>query len=207
MVDLGKLAYIFLQGFLAGAGPCTLICAPIVIPYIAGTQKTWQGGLRAVLIFNLTRLFVYTVLGGVVGYLGYYLFCLLQSRIWEKIIWSCAGIFIIALGILMMIGKEFKNPLCSLLQKKESNMILLGLVVGVSPCLPLLGVLTEIMFIADKFYQGWLLGLAFGLGTLISPLLVLGTLAPLVPLKTQRLNFVCGLLLVLAGLSLFLSLR
>lgn len=83
-------------------------------------------------------------------------------------------------------------------------MVLLGLVVGVSPCLPLLGVLTEIMFIADKFYQGWLLGLAFGLGTLISPLLVLGTLAPLVPLKTQRLNFICGLLLIAAGLYLFL---
>ena len=208
----GKLLSILIQGFVIGAGPCMLICAPILLPYIAGTKRTWQEGLKATLIFGLTRLVIYTLMGGVVGYVGYYLFQLFRARAWGMYLWIIAGIFIIALGILIILGRGVKNPVCRILQKQTledsaKSMIFLGIVIGFSPCLPLIAVLTEIMFLAEEFYQGFVYGFAFGIGTVISPLLLLGALAPLIPAKLIKseksikiFNFICGVLLVLVGI-------
>ncbi|MBU1026990.1 MAG: sulfite exporter TauE/SafE family protein [Candidatus Margulisbacteria bacterium] len=207
-----KLITFLIQGFVIGSGPCIIICAPILLPYIAGTKRTWQEGLKATLVFSLTRLVVYTFMGGVVGYVGYYLFQLFQGQIWAKFLWVFAGLFIITLGGLIAFGKGIKNPVCQMLQKQTlanstKSMLFLGLVIGLSPCLPLLAVLTEIMFLAEKFYQGFLYGFAFGIGTVISPLLLLGALAPLIPakfIKTDKamrvFNIICGALLVIVGL-------
>jgi sulfite exporter TauE/SafE len=212
MVDIGKLTYLLIQGFVVGAGPCLLVCAPILLPYVAGTKRTWQEGLKATLIFGLTRLVVYTLLGGMMGYVGYYLFQLFHNQLWGKVLWGFAGIFIILLGLLIAIGKGIENPLCRYLQKQTlenstKSMVILGIILGLSPCLPLLAVLTEIMFIAEKFYQGFLYGLAFGAGTVISPLLLLGAAAPLIPgklLNSNRaariFNKLCGILLIGMGL-------
>ncbi len=188
-----------------------LICAPILLPYIAGTKRTWQEGLKATLIFGLTRLAVYTLMGGVVGYIGYYLFQLFYNRLWGMYLWIIGGLFIIALGILIMLGKGVSNPICRILQKQTlgdstKSMVILGIVIGFSPCLPLLAVLIEIMFMAEHFYQGLLYGFAFGIGTVISPLLLLGALAPLISGKLIRseravraFNSICGVLLIIVG--------
>jgi len=189
-----------------------LVCAPILLPYIAGTKRTWQEGLKATLIFGLTRLVIYTLLGGVVGYIGYYLFQLFYNQLWGMYLWIFAGIFIIALGTLIVLGKGVKNPLCRVLQKQTledstKSMIILGILIGAMPCLPLLAVLTEIMFMAERFYEGLIYGFAFGIGTVISPLLILGALAPLISGKLIRsekairaFNFICGVLLVIVGI-------
>lgn len=204
MINVGKLTYILIQGFVVGAGPCVLICAPILLPYLVSTKNTWQEGLRATLVFGLTRLLVYTFLGGMVGYVGYYLFQLFYSQFWRKMLWGFAGIFIFILGLLIFLGKKMENPLCRYLQEhtlesSTKSMVILGVVVGLSPCLPLLAILTEIMFISEKFYQGFLYGLAFGLGTVISPLLLLGASAPLVK-KSRALEIICAVLLMGMGL-------
>lgn len=208
----GKLLSILIQGFVIGAGPCMLVCAPILLPYIAGTKRTWQEGLKAALIFGLTRLVIYTLMGGVVGYIGYYLFQLFRAKVWGMYLWIIAGIFIIALGVLIILGKGVKNPVCRILQKltledSAKSMIFLGIVIGFSPCLPLIAVLTEIMFLAEEFYQGFVYGFAFGIGTVISPLLLLGALTPLIPAKLIKseksmkvFSCICGILLVLAGI-------
>lgn len=208
----GKLLSILIQGFVIGSGPCMLVCAPILLPYIAGTKRTWQEGFKAALIFGLTRLTVYTLMGGVVGYIGYYLFQLFYNRLWGLYLWIFAGILIITLGFLIMLGKGIKNPVCRVLQKQTledstKSMILLGILIGFSPCLPLIAVLTQIMFMAEHFYQGFLYGFAFGIGTVISPLLILGALTPLISEKLIRservgrvFNFICGVLLVMVGI-------
>lgn len=210
-MDISKLLMMLIQGFVIGAGPCMLVCAPILLPYIAGTRRTWQEGFKATLIFGFTRLAVYTVLGGVVGYVGAFLFQLFYSHLWGKALWGVAGLFIMVVGLLIVIGKGVENPFCRYLQKhtlenSAKSMILLGVVIGLSPCLPLLAVLTEIMFLAEKFYQGFLYGFAFGVGTVISPLLLAGALVPLIPAKfiradksSRMFNFICGVLLILVG--------
>lgn len=201
-----------LQGFFLGAGPCLLSCTPLFLPYLAGTSRSWQEGLRATIIFGLTRLVVYTCLGGVVGYTGYYLFQLFYSWWWGKIIWGMGGVFIILVGILLVSGEGIKNPFCKILQRQTlgndtRGVIILGVLLGLSPCLPLLGILTEIMFLSEKFYQGFLYGLAFGLGTLFSPLLLLGIFTPLLAEKIRKVekigqvfNVVCGVLLIVVGI-------
>lgn len=204
-MDLGKLAFFFIQGFLVGSGPCLLTCAPLLLPYIAGTKRDWRAGLEAVLIFGLTRVAVYVLLGGIVGYVGAYLFPFFYGQVWGRVVWAGAGTFVIIAGGLMVFGRRFDNPFCSYFQQTKS-LVLLGVIVALAPCLPLLAVLTEIMFTAGKFYQGFLYGLAFGLGTLVSPLLLVGAVAPLIPVKKEILNVLCGLLLIAAGLVIFLRL-
>ena len=207
-----KLTAFLIQGFVIGAGPCLFICAPILLPYVAGTRRTWQEGLRAALIFGFTRLLVYSFLGGIVGYVGYYIFKhIFYNRVWGKYLWVAGGLFIILLGILIILGKWIRNPVCRFLQKQAledstKSMIFLGVVIGVSPCLPLLAVLTEIMFLAKDFFQGFAYGFAFGVGTVISPLLLLSALIPFISSTLFRsewsfriFNFLCGVLLVLVG--------
>jgi len=182
-----------------------LVCAPILLPFIAGTRRTWQEGLKAALLFGLARLGVYTLLGGVVGYIGYYLFQLFYSRAWGVALWSLAGAFIIILGLLVLGGKGNDHRLC-----RSQGPIVLGLAIGLAPCLPLIAVLTEIMFLASGFFQGALYGFTFGLGTVFSPLLLIGVLAPILPGKFPQLakvfNLICGLSLIGVGLYLLLRL-
>jgi cytochrome c biogenesis protein CcdA len=52
-----------------------------------------------------------------------------------------------------------------------------------------------------------LYGFAFGIGTVISPLLILGALAPIIPAKlirtekaSQIFNCACGFLLIIVGI-------
>lgn len=189
-----------------------LVCAPILLPYIAGTRRTSWEGFKATLIFGLTRMFIYGLLGGLMGYVGYHLFrFFFHNRVFLTYLWISAGAFIMLLGVLIMLGKGIKNPICQYLQKQtvensSRSMVILGIVVGLSPCLPLLGILTEIMFLSKTFYEGFVMGLAFGVGTVISPLLLLGALTPVIPSKLFRsdrafrvFNFLCGFLLVVVG--------
>ena len=204
-MELSKLTFFFMQGILVGSGPCFLTCAPLVLPLIAGTTRGRRAGLEAVLVFGSARVAIYTLLAGLAGYLGADLFRLFYSQTWALALRLAAGLFIILIGGLMLAGRQFTNPLCVFLQKqtlkhKYKSLIVLGLIVALAPCLPLIAVLTEIMFAAEKLYQGWLYGLSFGLGTLISPLLVLGALMPDLAVKFPRLNVFCGLLLIAAGL-------
>ena len=204
-MGISKLAFFFVQGILIGSGPCFLTCAPLVLPLIAGTKRGWRDGLSAVLVFGLARVSIYTLMAGLVGYIGADLFQMFYSQTWALAIRLAAALFIILIGGLMLAGRQFSNPLCVFLKRqtlkhKYKSLIVLGLIVALAPCLPLIAVLTEIMFAAEKFYQGWLYGLSFGLGTLISPLLILGTLLPDLSAKFPRANVFCGLLLVAAGL-------
>jgi len=66
-------------------------------------------------------------------------------------------------------------------------------------------VLTEIMFTAEKLYQGFLYGFAFGIGTIISPMLLLGALVSHVSkrlVSSRVTEVICGGLLILFGVYL-----
>jgi len=208
--NAGNPLYFFVQGAIIGSGPCLLLCGPIIIPYIAGKQRNWLEGLRITLLFGLGRFFSYTLLGGVVGYIGSYLFQLFYCKVWGNVVWLLAGALIVLFGIMIILGKGVNNPLCKWANGPR-GVVLLGLLLGFSPCLPLIGVLTEIMFVAEKVHQGFILGAAFGLGTMISPLLFLGPVAAALParlIKSERgrmlINWLCGLLLAGYGLQMII---
>ena len=90
-------------------------------------------------------------------------------------------------------------------------MALLGLMVGFAPCLPLIGLLTYIAFNARNALDGVFLGLSFGAGTLISPLILFGCLAAGIPILLVKRPLVyklfirgCGLVLMYVGIGMII---
>ena len=90
--------------------------------------------------------------------------------------------------------------------------VMLGLTVGIMPCLPFLGVLTYIALRATNLWQGAFYGLAFGMGEFISPLIPLGVLASVLPAglikNTGVYGFfsrLCGVILFLIGINLIVA--
>lgn len=188
-------------------------CGPLLLAYVAGTRKNVFNGIGAYLLFSLSRVFVYLVLGA--------LFFLLGRLIFEKLsffyrpILIAAGAFVILLGALMLLGKSIDLAPCKFLQrnileKDRKSVIILGLIIGILPCAPLVTILTYAGLIARNAFENLLYISAFGLGTCLSPLLIFMALAGLLPgfLKNvenkyvKLFNIICGLIIIIIGLQL-----
>ncbi len=185
MADLIK---IFIAGFTLANGPCLFFCVPVIIPYIATmpdgekTSSGWKKGLKLVLIFSFFRLLAYSMLGffSVVAYQFVFRFIAPGSRYLQIVL----GIIIVAVGATFLLKQNVlsSNKLCKKIHEQTGkrsgfNMALLGLLVGFSPCPPLLATLTYIAATAQNPVAGTVSGFSFGLGTLITPLIPLGTTA------------------------------
>ena len=203
----------FILGLSFGWGPCLASCGPLLLAYVAGTQKNVFKGLGAYVIFSLSRVSVYLVLGA--------LFFSLGRLIFEKLsffygpILITAGVFVILLGTLMFLGKSISLAPCKFLhrnivEKDSKSLVILGLVIGILPCAPLLTILTYAGLTAQNAWENLLYILAFSLGTCLSPLLIFVALAGLLPafLKNTKNNYVklfniiCGLIIMVMGLQL-----
>lgn len=208
---------LFITGIILGTGPCLATCGPILISYIAGTKRSPLGGLWSWFVFSITRVLIYVFLGLIAGFAGAALFRRFYWEIPGYIIWFAGGIFISFLGMLIYLGRESHFKVCrllneSLVQKDTKSLITLGVLVGIFPCVPLVGVLSYITMISTHFGQGILMSAAFGLGTLISPLIFLGMLAGAIPkLKILRdeknliiFQKICGVILLLLGIHIII---
>ena len=87
-------------------------------------------------------------------------------------------------------------------------MLGLGFLIGISPCVPLVAILTYIACTATNALQGVAYALWFGIGTIV-PMMILGPLVGSLPEKMLRspthlrvFKIVCGVILVLFGLQL-----
>ena len=207
-----------LSGLALGAGPCSLFCLPILIPYVAGTREGWVESLRATLAFSLLRLSAYTLLGLGAGFSGELLINLLGGTEFVFYIWIMGGFFVSLLGALILLGGEPKLAYCRILMRYTiddslKSMGLLGFIVGITPCAPLLGILTYIALSVKSPLVGAFYALCFGLGaSVITPIMVLGIVAGVAPrliFKNPRIYEIfkrsCGLLLLLMGARLITS--
>ena len=78
------------------------------------------------------------------------------------------------------------------------------------PCIPLVGVFSYITMISTHYTNGMLMSAAFGLGTIISPLVFLAMLAGAIPklkiLQSEKNLLIfqraCGLILFVLGLHI-----
>ena len=211
-MDFQRLVYLLAQGFVVGAGPCLLICGPLILPYIAGTKRSWQEGLHATLIFSLTRLAVYVVLGALSGLIGAFMLAIFLGTPFAYHVWTAGAFIIISLGILIILGRGFNLGFCRgicghTLDNSVPSMVFLGLLIGFSPCLPLIAVMIEIALFSGNMLVGGIYGFTFGIGTVLSPLLIIGALTPVLPagiLRSDRavriFSIICGALLIIVGL-------
>lgn len=202
-------------GITMAFGPCLFFCTPIVFSYIGGTQDSWQKGFKSVLIFSLSRAFTCALLGTLAGFFGKILTITLNK--YGLIIYIIGGMFISLSGILILLGKNPNLHLCQTIRKHtiENNIrssIILGIIIGLLPCAPLLGILVYISLLSKDLWQGALLGFSFGVGTMISPLIIFGVLASSLPkiiMKNPKtfeiFKKACGFLLFLFGIHLIVS--
>ena len=212
MVNLIEL---FTIGITVAFGPCLFFCTPIVLSYIAATQDSGRKGFKSVLIFSLSRAFIYVLLGLLAGLFGKILTTSLDK--YSLTIYITGGVFISLSGILILLGKNINLPICQILRKYTvenniRNSIVLGIIIGLLPCTPLLGILVYISLISKDLWQGAILGFSFGMGTIISPLIIFGILVSSLPKKIIRnpttfeiFKKFCGFLLFLFGVQLIVS--
>lgn len=85
------------------------------------------------------------------------------------------GSFIVIIGLSTIVYKKKKlEKVCSWLNKGNiRNAGILGLLVGFTPCFFLLGMLNYITLISQTVLDAVIFSLAFGLGTIFSPLIIL----------------------------------
>jgi len=213
--DLLTYWQLFAIGFSFGfAGPCLFSCAPVLVIYISGKRLKWNQALSDICIFLFGRLLAYLLLGYLAGLSGVVLrqFGGLKFLPALKIF---AGVIIIFLALQIWLGKELFSGECLCKHKRALNcgsLILLGFIMGVFPCAPLLALLFEIALISRSGLIGLTHSLFFGLGTFISGFIVIGVLSGALRLLPQKFlksrlsnnifKGVCAVLLILLGLRI-----
>ena len=208
-------AQVFGIGFGFGIiGPCFLTCAPGLITYVAGTKKHWRAALTDVVIFLTGRLSAYCILGILAGISGGLVRQFSGSPV-TSIFKIIGGSISIALGIIVLFNKPGAGGICGIAHHKACSfggLFILGFIIGVSPCAPFLALLFEIALISKNAVDGFLYALFFGLGTFLSGLIVIGSVAgmfvwlPVRFLRSKRsdliLRIVCAVLLILLGIAI-----
>lgn len=197
-----------------GLGPCLAFWGPLLLPYVAAMKRTWLEGLKISLMFSIGRLFALALLGG------------LASEAFQTLnrffpphrsgyLHLTIAIFIIFIGFLIVIGRGFKAPFYQVLRRRvlvgTEYLLVLGFLIGVSPCAPLIAILTYIAYTATNVLQGIIYALCFGMGT-VFPVITLGTLTGLFSEKVfksvahiRALRILCGIIIILFGIHLFYS--
>jgi len=215
--DIITLFEIFTIGFGFGiAGPCFISCAPILFAYAAGASGGFKVALKDVACLLSGRVLAYCFLGFLAGASGVYLKkfttpdVLMASR-------YISAFLIITLSIFIIFGKDATNKFCGAVKKYSVNikgLFLLGFIIGIAPCAPLLALLFQIVLVSKNPLHGMLYGAAFGLGTFLSGLLIIGPSAGMLTLISSKVlkdekiknifRILCGLVLLLFGVfSLF----
>jgi sulfite exporter TauE/SafE len=203
---------LFLTGLALGSGPCMLFCLPILIPFVAGTRDGWVEGLWATLAFSVSRLSAYTLLGLVAGLVGEVLVGLVGGPAFSFAMISLGGLLIAMLGTLIVFQGSPRAGVFGLLFRAAlgnglRSPFLLGFIVGIKPCAPLLGILTYIALNVRTPLIGAYYAFVFGLGaSVITPITALGIAAgglPRVIFKSPRVfdafKKACGAMLILLG--------
>ena len=191
----------FVLGILYGLGPCTLSCAPLIVPLIMGTSKNKKQGVFHSIIFSLGRIIAYVSLGFLSGLIGY-TFNIPSSR-------QIIGVFIILLGILFFFN--IHNNKCILKSKIKITgpavALSAGFVWGLGPCPPLIALLA-IVSTTGSAITGSVMALFFGFGTIISPVILLGFFSGWFAKQKEFkevIPYASGLFLIVIGLLYLLN--
>jgi uncharacterized protein len=205
---------IFITGFSAGAGPCLLSCAPVLLPMLTADDNEKGQGIAATLSFVFGRLAAYLILGFLAGWSIRWLDIFHHSAFIPGVIKAAAAGFIIMSGLLIIVGRRISYPFCDrfikyFIDKNHRSMFILGILLGFAPCFPLLGILTYIAVKAASPWQGLIYAGCFGLGNMIIVLLLGGfSSSVLVRFKNKImvgqkiLSKASGLFLILWGILL-----
>ncbi len=210
----------FVLGLLYGWSSCTLTCAPLISSYIIATDKGIRRGFYLTLIFNLGRIGVLVLMGFFAGLLGQAFLVTSEYRIYGIMVF-CIGTILIGLWTLL---KRPGSGRCSvepgerkiihrLLPKNfDLRVFLLGALITLFPCGGLVLVLT-LSALSLSPLSGALAAFMFGIGSVLSPLLLIGGVAGWFAKKIDRnapnlriwVQRAAGILLIIIGLGILIN--
>ena len=206
------------SGLLYGLVFCTSACLPLIASYIAGIGAGFRKGVAVTLIFNLGRIVAYAFLGAAIG--------LLKLAVSDQYLssfqqYSSVGFAVVSIAIGSIIILKSRSPKCdcgaglseSFSPKKLGGRVdvgafTLGLSRGLVVCTPLVAILIYAATFASPVDS---VGLAvlFGVGTAISPLLILGGatgwLLNKAPLFRKWISILGAGILIVLGLSTLIN--
>jgi sulfite exporter TauE/SafE len=174
----------FAGGLLYGLVVCTASCLPIVTGYIAGVGAGFGRGVKISLIFNSGRILAYALIGALIGLFGglFRLFVSDAAISPFQVYSSMAfGVVTIVIGASIFL-KSRKSCDCNVQNTNlaakgrfgfDVGAFSLGLSRGLVVCPPLVALLIYSLPFASPVGS---VGIAvlFGLGTTLSPILLLG---------------------------------
>lgn len=214
-----NLLEIFLIGFVLGlGGPCLFYCVPLIFAFTIGSEKQFKKSIIDILVFLSGRFLAYIILAFFAAISGVLLrnFIGAAPIVYFK---PLAGLISIGLGLFVFLRKERPESGCSMHNQNISvwgGLFGLGFIIGISPCAPLVVLLSEIALLSKSIWDGVLYGVAFGLGTFIPAFIITAGLNGLFKQFLQKLfkspkfnlalKVFSSLILILLGLFLFSSL-
>jgi sulfite exporter TauE/SafE len=183
-------------GFSYGIGPCTISCAPLIVPLIMSVSKNRREGIILSLIFSVGRIISYVLLGFLAGWLGNTINLFVSKKV--------LGIFFVVVGSAVLFKIQGKCILKSKIKITSGWMALVtGFIFGLGPCPPLLGLL-GLAVLTKSALTGALMGLVFGIGTIVSPIIILGLFSGWIaknPEFRRVIPYVSGGFLILMGIA------
>ena len=216
-----ELSALFL-GIIYGATFCTLTCSPIIASYIIGSDRGTRRGMWLSVIFNGGRVITYGLLGLAVGMAGGAFLVEGVYALWGAIFF---GIALALIGIWIAIRRRPGTLGCACAKDAswieriwhriepregdggEMSAVGMGLLIGLVPCPPLIALLVFSAAVGSAA-TGMVLGLLFGIGTIISPIIVIaaaaGWFSDRIALEAPAMRFgmrrAAGVMLVLLGI-------
>lgn len=199
---------LLIAGLGMGWGPCLAYWTPMLLPYIAAIQREVSESLKISLLFTFGRLLALTLLGFLaVTFFAYVNRFFPPHR--SCYLHIAVAALIMLMGILVAHGRGFRIPLHHAAEKHitpgERYILILGFLIGASPCAILVSILTYIAYVATNPIQGIVYALSFGIGTSI-PIITLGTLTGFASESFSKLGrymkfirIICGVIIVIFG--------
>ena len=207
----------FVGGLFFGLAYCTASCLPVVAGYIAGVGSGFKQSIRITLIFNTGRIIAYTVIGALIGlFSGLLGFFVSAEAISPFQIYSSFAFGLVTVVIGVMLLFQARKPRCDC-SCPDTNVAVgrvrrfgvdfgaftLGFTRGLIVCVPLILLLSTSLTLAAPI-GSIAIAVLFGLGTTISPLLLLGGvtgwLLSKAPLFRKWISITGGIILILLGI-------
>lgn len=205
-------------GLFYGLTACTSACLPYLASYIAGIGAGFKEGVIVTSYYNVGRIFAYAAIGTAVGLLRIAISdeVLLAYQQYASVVF---GIGIVVIGVTVLL-KKISNCNCqpeqtqqgmgflqNISQRFDIRAFFMGFTRGLVVCPPLITLLVVALTLSAVNLT--LLAVLFGIGTAISPLLILGGatgwLLNKAPDFREWLSKIGGALLIIMGFSVIVS--
>jgi thiol:disulfide interchange protein DsbD len=205
---------LFLLGLSFGSGACIASCGPLLVTYLVGTEKNIAKSVASYCIFSCARIAVYAALSLCVFLAGRFVIIRLVGDVSRYLI-VAGGILIILMGALVAMGKEHKSAFCGKLHRKflehdAKSILVMGIVIGLLPCAPLIALFSYVGLVSKTWIQSLAYSLSFGLGTAVSPLILLVVFAGAMPkfigsrgqAVARAARYICAAIIIILGMQL-----